>query len=129
MYPVRFGASGVPVNLDFTSRFDVAGGSIVDSTPNEMPPVAKPRLVLGDILTTSATGRGAYDTEETRRMHIDGWNEAMGLALTGRRDDADRTVLTGVRLAAVGYVNAHDIMAGAHRPDVPLLTTNVEPIP
>lgn len=129
MYPVRFGGNGVPTNLDYATRYNDDGGTVTDGAPNDMPLVARPTLVLGDVLTTSVTAKGPYDAEEYRRLHIEGWNEAIGMALTGRRDNADNTRLVGVRLAAAGYVNPHDIIAGAHRPDIALLTTDVVPMP
>ena len=129
MFPVRFGTDNVPRNLDYADRYGVDIQGVHNAPPNDMPLVARPVLVLGDILTTSATAKGPYDEEEYRRLHIGGWNEAMNMALTGRRADADKTVLQGVRLAAAGYVNPFDVIAGAHRPDVPLFTTDIEPVP
>lgn len=129
MIPVRFGDHNLPLDLDYASRFDSVQGAVVSSSPNDMPPVAQPQLVLGDVLSTSPVGKHHDDTVEYRRLFVPGLNEAWGEALSGRRNNADATRLTGVKLAAAGYLNPFDVVAGAVRPDIPLMAVDLEMVP
>lgn len=129
MIPVTFGAAGVPRVTDYAQRYDTNGVRTDAVAPDPLPPVAEMPLVLGDRLSTSYNAKDAGSEEELRRMHIDGWDASLAMALTGKRDHADATELVGTRLAAGGYVNPYDIIGGAHRPDIPLITTDVQPVP
>lgn len=129
MIRVQFGGPGVPASIDHTTRYDYTGAGIVEVQPAPMQAVARNYESAADWLPASYTAKNPNDREELRRMVIGGYVTELNAALTGRRDNADMQIYNGVRLTAVGYVNPHDILAGAHRPDIPLITTDVEMVP
>ena len=126
--PVKIGSPSTPACLDFHSTYDVIpGGNIVDSAPLDKPLQGFPRLAPADIASDSDNAKTYFDRAENRRMYVPAYNDMQG-ALTARRSNADVTKVQ-VRLKASGYVNPWDVLFGASRPDVPLLSTELEPIP
>lgn len=129
MIPVHFGDDNLPLDFAYAERYDVMSGTIIPSGPYDMPPVAEPMLVLGDVLATSPVAKHYDDTVEYRRLFVPGLMEAWNEAMMGRRNNADMTRMTGVKLAAAGYLNPYDVVAGAHRPDIPLMSVDLQMVP
>ena len=130
MIPVRYGSGGTPQTINNTTHYATDPmGNIVEAVPNAMPAVAQPYLVSDEVLPESDNGKHPWAESETRPMHVTGWVDAFKYAATGNAGKNSETKPRNVRLAAIGYVNPHDVIAGATRPDIPLLTSEVKTIP
>ena len=125
-----YGASNIPVCHYQTDRFIItAGGGIVEVGRGPATPLDHITPAMGDLLSTSENGKDPWAENEDRRLYSATIAEGMAAALAGQRGNEQKTRITSTKLAASGYVNPFDVIAGASRPDIPLMTTNVRIVP